>query len=284
MVLSFSRKGFFLLKQAARIGADHFNPIRSWIEFSFVRPACSILVCPYFWYLYFRFLAWNPGYLLALDSTFCLPDTMRLQALLLICLAPKHHFLLGSSAYGQVIQVQMPIWIPGSLLCVPFFSKALARQACCSGIPKPQDFFCFPFPEGLLKTLTQWALGLHPALQIIKCFQGRQQRMLDSSQCISPLSWILVPQVLDVLVAFWCLWIPPFIFNSAFLNLLHKSVGLHELFHPGVEVWTETISLKMRRRAQWGWGKHVSVFSSLGHWKRAQAFIVASQEDVACWM
>lgn len=209
---------------------------------------------------------------------------MRLQTLLLIRLAPKHHFLLGFSAYGQIIQVQMPIWIPGSLFCVSFFSKALALQACSSDIPKPQGFFCFPSPEELLKTLTQCVLCLHLALQIIRCFKGKQQRMLDSSQGISPLSWILAPQVLDVLVAFWCLWISLFIFHSAFLNFLPKSFGLHELFHPTVEVWTGTISLKRRRRAQWGWGKHVTVFSSLGHCKRAQAFIAASQEDVACWM
>lgn len=209
---------------------------------------------------------------------------MKLQTLLLICLAPQHHFLHGLSAYGQIIQVQMPIWIPGSLFCVYFFSKALALQACCSDIPKPQGFFCFPSPEELLETLTQCVLFLHLALQIIICFKGKQQKLLDSSQCISPLSWILAPQVLDVLAAFWCLWMSLFIFYSAFLYFLHKRFGLHELFHPRVEVWTETISLKRRRRAQWGWGKHVTVFSSLRHCKRAQAFIAASPEDVAFWM
>lgn len=55
-----------------------------------------------------------------------------------------------------------------------------------------------------------------------------------------------------------------------------------------MEVWTEIIWFKSGGGAvHWGWGKHATVFSSLGRccaWEGADMFVVAPQEDIARWI
>lgn len=83
----FLQKDLFLFKQTARIGAEHLNPIKKWgdprLGFSFCK-VWSISICPHSRNLSFSVLNWNSGCLLALDSSFCLSDIMRLQILLQI--------------------------------------------------------------------------------------------------------------------------------------------------------------------------------------------------------
>lgn len=178
----FLQRRFICLQAGSWDGADHFNPINnrddSVLVLVFVRPD---LFC---WPLFLVFVVQHSQ---LKSQGVSWPQTSPCAFLLLwhskdLCLfAQQRHFVLGFSAscfmqlsYRQIFQMQMPVWIPGSLFCFLFLpDPGTTSLLLCS--PSTTGFM-FPLLCGTAEN-SDWVVPVSAmSLTSYQMLQGRRAK------------------------------------------------------------------------------------------------------------